>query len=554
MNGRSRGILLAVRATAARFPAAGTIVASCAFGPLLATVAWAQPTLTASGVVVPGAAPVEAMPLAPSPPAPEMKRLALVIGNAAYAPPLKNPLNDAQAMTSALSKVGWEVTTLTNAKPADVWTFVEQFGEFVAPGDEVVFYYSGHGVQLEGENYLLPVGVNYRTEAEVRTQSLPLANLFEILDRSRPRSLVIILDACRDNPFPPSFRPPARGGLRKGLAAIENPPSRSLIAFAASEGETASDGTGEHGTFTEALLEQLPRPYLSALDVLTEVNRAVRERTNNEQVPEFKVKLDYAFHFNPALPPAPSVTQSRPGEVTVQFLDQTESYRVNPPGTVEQVAELARLAVSRSVGAWRETLRDDVERLNFVHGRMQVLEGAVGQCQASGGLSDDTVRLTQARKQVGDAIASSQLALAVGIVERALEQAPSACRPTDWTKIAMISAGAVGVAGVVGGSILFYLASDNWDQAQTACPGYVAGVGCPAGRGPELSRTAQSQAQAATWVYAVGGAGLATASALWIYDYVTKPKLETDPSQPQLGMSVSLSPDRAELGVKGSFF
>jgi hypothetical protein len=490
----------------------------------------------------------------PGPPVPEMKRLALVIGNAAYTPPLRNPLNDAQAMTASLSKVGWEVTTLTNAKPSEVMTFVEQFGEFVAPGDEVVFYYSGHGVQLGGENFLLPVGVNYATEADVRLQSLALASLFEILDRSHPRSLVIILDACRDNPFPPNFRVATRGGLRKGLAAVENPPSRSLIAFAASEGETASDGTGEHGTFTEALLEQLPRPYLSALDVLTEVNRTVRERTNNEQVPEFKVKLDYAFHFNSALPPVPAVTQHRAGEFEVQFLDQSEVYRVASPGTVEQVVELAKAAVGRSIGVWKETLRDDVERLNFVHARLQVLDEAIQRCRAAGSFSAETAHLSETQAQVKSAIGSAQLALGIGLVETALKDAPSACRPTDWNTIAMIGSGAVGVAGVIGGSVLLYLASDNWNDAQAACPDYSAGAGCPTSEGPELSRTAQTQARAATWVYAVGGAALATAAGLWVYDYLTQPKLE--PALPQAGlqMSLSVSGERAAIGVTGSFY
>jgi Caspase domain len=216
-------------------------------------------------------------------------RVALVIGNAAYpTAPLKNPINDARAMAEKLSSVGFEVIKLENATLAKMNKAVVELTERLGNEGAAVFYFAGHGMQLRGKNFLLAVDTVTNSEASVRNTAYDFDQLMDSLGESR-RTNIIILDACRNNPFSN-----ARGGSR-GLAQA-NAPYGTLISYATSPGLTAADGDGENGLFTWALLRYLGEP-----DTIEEVFKKVRvdvaTASKGEQVPWESSSLVGRFSF-----------------------------------------------------------------------------------------------------------------------------------------------------------------------------------------------------------------------------------------------------------------
>jgi hypothetical protein len=163
------------------------------------------------------------------------KRVALVIGNGAYADsPLKNPVNDARAMTAALNALGFDVIARENVTQKQMQRAIAEFGRKVAGGGVGLFYYAGHGMQVGGKNYLLPVDAVIESEADVRLETV---DVDAVLDQVRDNRLnLVILDACRNNPFERRFR----GGGR-GLAIVEAPVG-TMIAYATAPGKVARDG------------------------------------------------------------------------------------------------------------------------------------------------------------------------------------------------------------------------------------------------------------------------------------------------------------------------
>lgn len=218
-------------------------------------------------------------------PAAQNRRSALVIGNAAYeTKPLRNPRNDARAVARVLQELGFEyVEKLEDLKTKDLGPAIERFIERVRmEGGIAVLYYSGHGIELEGENYIIPVDLNLSEERNLRYGgAVQLNHVLAGLERSNGPNIVI-LDACRNNPFPSTLRNVGIG-LGRTLA-----PSGSLVAYAAAPGQVASDGQGDLGTFTRALVRHLARPDLEVRDVLLEARQEVEEETRNRgfrQVP-----------------------------------------------------------------------------------------------------------------------------------------------------------------------------------------------------------------------------------------------------------------------------
>ncbi len=215
--------------------------------------------------------------LAVAPPA-DAAKLALVIGNSRYATvgALPNPANDAQAMARTLEAIGFRVKLVTDARKSDFETALAEFGHSVGGSDQVVVYYAGHGVQAAGRNYLIPVDARLQEERTLRLESVDLDLVMDQIERAAVR--VVILDACRNNPFPAT----SRGGVR-GLAAV-TAPSGSLIAYSTAPGQTASDGTSSNGLYTAALLKAIGKsaPIES---VFKEVRRTVSQESGGQQVP-----------------------------------------------------------------------------------------------------------------------------------------------------------------------------------------------------------------------------------------------------------------------------
>lgn len=233
------------------------------------------------------------------------KRLALVIGNGAYKDaPLSNPTNDAADMAKALEASGFTVIRRDNATLKEMHLALREFGDKLGRRDTGLFYFAGHGMQVRGRNYLLPVDADIAREDEVAYAALDLGAVMEKLDSAKNPVNIVILDACRNNPFGTRFEARA-----KGLAQVDAPPG-TFIAFATAPGSTAADGGGRNGLYTQHLVQQLVKPNAPIEDVFKAVRAAVRTESKNLQVPWESTSLESAFVFVDA--PAPRVALVAP--------------------------------------------------------------------------------------------------------------------------------------------------------------------------------------------------------------------------------------------------
>src|SRR2546425_187569 len=221
------------------------------------------------------------------------KRLALVVGNGKYqVSPLRNPVNDARAIAVTLRAVGFEVILRENVTQKDLRRVVLEFGDRLTREQGVgLFYYAGHGVQVNGHNYMVPVDAVINSEAEVDVESVDVASVLARMETARNPVNIVILDACRDNPFPARFR-----SLTRGLASI-SAPTGTIIAYATAPGDVASDGDGQNSIYTSALARSILAPGVRVEDVFKRVRAEVRQRTSGRQVPWESSSLEGDFIF-----------------------------------------------------------------------------------------------------------------------------------------------------------------------------------------------------------------------------------------------------------------
>ncbi len=221
------------------------------------------------------------------------QRVALVIGNSDYtAGPLLNPVNDARAMARVLRETNFEVLEYENVhNMADMKRVIREFGEKIQNGGVGLFYYAGHGIQLNGKNYLIPVEAEIYREEEVEYESVDVGFVLAQMESARNRMNIIILDACRNNPFARSWR-----SASQGLAFV-SAPAGTLIAYATEPGSVASDGTGENGLYTQELLKQIKQPGLKIEDVFKNVRVNVMKYSGDLQIPWESSSLVGDFYF-----------------------------------------------------------------------------------------------------------------------------------------------------------------------------------------------------------------------------------------------------------------
>jgi len=227
------------------------------------------------------------------------QRVALVIGNGAYhKAPLPNPPNDSDDMATILEQVGFEVMVLKDASLKQMKKAIQQFGEKLKKGGVGLFYFAGHGVQYQGENYLFPIGAMQSvTVAEhLPYETLRVGYLLATMEGARNNLNVVILDACRNNPFARSLFIERGAPNPDGLALMEVP-SGTLIAYATRPNKKALDGTGRNSPYVKYLKRELPKQGLSIVEVLTNVRVAVKKETKNRQAPGYYSELDRKFCF-----------------------------------------------------------------------------------------------------------------------------------------------------------------------------------------------------------------------------------------------------------------
>lgn len=252
---------------------------------------------------------------AASPPA----RYALVIGNGDYAhKPLANPRNDAELMAQTLGQMGFSVTTAHDIGRQELFSAVREFSEKLPDGAVAMVYYAGHGMQIGGANYLIPVDMAPTSEQGIALRGFPLAALLDRLAQARSAVNIVVLDACRNNPFQSQGAARYRDFSRLGLARVSTPRG-SLVAYSTAPGQLAEDGAGrKHSLYTETLAAELLRPGRTVEEVFKQVADIVRKKSFDDQQPWFETSLVDDFYFRPppgvqmvTRPPALRVADAR---------------------------------------------------------------------------------------------------------------------------------------------------------------------------------------------------------------------------------------------------
>ena len=241
-------------------------------------------------------------------------RLALLIGNASYrSSPLNNPVNDVRLMERALQDAGFTVLKAENATRRDMQRLVRDFGEKLKQSGGVgLFYFAGHGVQVKGANYLVPVDADIRAEDEVAFDSIDAQSVLEKMETAKNRINLLILDACRDNPF--------AKGSRSGSAGLAtmSAPSGSLVAYSTAPGSVASDGTGNNGLYTQHLAAAIRVPDMPIEEVFKRVRASVRKDSANQQTPWENTALEGNFYFKKSPPVVVTAVAPTPTPQTIQ--------------------------------------------------------------------------------------------------------------------------------------------------------------------------------------------------------------------------------------------
>jgi len=222
---------------------------------------------------------------------PEDIRVALVIGNAAYKEaPLANPTNDAADMAKALRENGFKVIERTNVNNREMRQAIREFGNELRGARVGLTYFAGHGIQIRGANYLIPVREDIENEADVEDRGLDANYVLRTMEEAGVRVSLLVLDACRNNPFGRSMRSASRG-----LAQM-NAATGSLVAFATSPGSTAADGGGRNGVYTKHLIASL-KEETDILKVFQKTRAGVVKETAGRQTPWESISLIGDFHF-----------------------------------------------------------------------------------------------------------------------------------------------------------------------------------------------------------------------------------------------------------------
>jgi len=224
------------------------------------------------------------------------KLTALVVGISNYpnGGALKNPANDAADMAKALQDLGFSVISKIDCSVEDIDRAVDSFKDNLNSNEVGLFYFAGHGMQIKGENYLNTIDTNFIDEISAKHSSFPLNQVIEVMDSCANRTNLIVLDACRNNPFVRAWN---RGPEQRGLASVYTPRG-TLIAFATSPGELAGDGAGRNGSYTDALLRHINTPDIPVEDLFKRVRNTLNTITSGKQTSWEHTSLSGDFYFN----------------------------------------------------------------------------------------------------------------------------------------------------------------------------------------------------------------------------------------------------------------
>ena len=277
-------------------------------------------------------------------PACAQTRLALVIGNSNYraVTPLPNPVNDAKAVADELKTAAFDVSEALDLGQADMRRAIKDFAAKVsAKGADTValVYYAGHGVQVDGENFLVPVDAKIQNEADIAKEAIRLADVMSALAAAPSKMRIVILDACRNNPF-------ATTKQTRGLAIVDAP-TGSIVAYSTAPGTEATDGAGAHSPYTAAFIEVAQQPRLQIEQLFKQVRLKVHEATKGQQTPWESSSLTSDFWFVPTNESPSTVVASAPAATTARqparpprpTAPQIATVRSQAPSTADQATQ-----------------------------------------------------------------------------------------------------------------------------------------------------------------------------------------------------------------------
>jgi hypothetical protein len=281
------------------------------------------------------------------------RRIALVIGNGAYTATqtLRNPPNDAREMTAALRSLGFDVSSAVDVGQRQMKQLIREFGQKLKGGGVGLFYYAGHGVQSKDRNYLIPFDADIQSETDVEDLAVDVNLVLGLMDEAKNGLNIVILDACRNNPFSRSYRT-----TTNGLAQM-SAPTGTLIAYATAPGSVASDGAGPNGLYTSELLKQMKEPWVSIEIVFKRVGMFVSTATGGHQEPWIASSLRGDFYFAAgsntnvgqasSVSTSPPITSNRPPSATE--LGGGTSYQI------------ANAIASKDIGSLRVVLKSAMQ-------------------------------------------------------------------------------------------------------------------------------------------------------------------------------------------------
>jgi hypothetical protein len=280
------------------------------------------------------------------------KRLALVIGNARYSSsPLSNPVNDAELIYRTLRDLGFDAKLYTNRNQREMKTAIREFGEALqaaAPNAVGLFYYAGHGVQVNGRNYLIPVGAAINSDADVDIEAVSADAVLEQMRESSNRLNFLILDACRNNPFTRSSR-----SVSRGLAQMDAP-AGVMIAYSTAPGDVAADGSGRNSPYSQALARAMRSSAMPAELMFKEARDEVMHVTADKQTPwEASSLTGENFYFaNTARDARVASVQPAPAAPAVEVARETEppAQRAHAPARPRPSTPAAEQAPEATAG------------------------------------------------------------------------------------------------------------------------------------------------------------------------------------------------------------
>jgi uncharacterized caspase-like protein len=350
------------------------------------------------------------------------KRVALVIGNSAYqnAPQLPNPARDATAVGEMLRKANFDVVeSARDANNQDMRRVLREFSDKSQNADVAVVYFAGHGIEVDGQNYLIPTDAVLQRDRDVYDETISLERILQTIEPAKALRLVI-LDACRDNPFAKSMkRVSALRSLNRGLIAVEPMKANTLIAYAAKGGSTAEDGDGQHSPFASALLKHLPTPGLDLRQAFGLVRDDVMKATDNKQEPFVYGSLGGA---TVALVQQASLSTTSPATTSDTAALAAPAATVNPAAEIRRDYEYAErvgtkegwesFLKSHAAGFYADLARAQLSKLNAEKASTSAAEKAKKAAEEKARLAKEGAAPADQAKADADAKAAQKAKLA----------------------------------------------------------------------------------------------------------------------------------------------